>query len=117
MTTIELEDKGGLGAEVVNAAGLAFEEIAGLVNHVSVQVKEISLTIDQMAIGSQQIVGSVNQIDSLSKKVTEETQTFQRPLRSNRCLWKKLLLSLLWQSMLPTRRVTISMAQSRHIYR
>lgn len=64
-----------LGAEVVNAAGLAFEEIAGLVNHVSVQVKEISSTIEQMAIGSQQIVGSVNQIDSLSKKVTEETQT------------------------------------------
>ena len=64
-----------LGAEVVNAAGLAFEEIAGLVNHVSVQVKEISSTIDQMAIGSQQIVGSVNQIDNLSKKVTEETQT------------------------------------------
>lgn len=28
LTTIELEDKGGLGAEVVNAAGLAFEEIA-----------------------------------------------------------------------------------------
>lgn len=64
-----------LGAEVVNAAGQAFEEIAELVTHVSEQVKEISLTIDQMAIGSQQIVGTVNQIDSLSKKVTEETQT------------------------------------------
>lgn len=64
-----------LGAEVVNAAGQAFQEIAGLVTQVSDQVKEISLTIDQMAIGSQQIVVSVNQIDSLSKKVTGETQT------------------------------------------
>lgn len=64
-----------LGAEVVNTAGQAFEEIAGLVTQVSDQVKEISLTIDQMAIGSQQFVGSMNQIDSLSKKVTGEAQT------------------------------------------
>jgi len=64
-----------LGAEVVNAAGQAFQEIAGLVTKVSVQVKEISLTIDQMAIGSQRFVGSMNQIDSLSKKVTGEAQT------------------------------------------
>lgn len=64
-----------LGAEVVNEAGQAFQEITGLVNQVSDQVKEISSTIEQMAIGSQQIVGSVNQIDSLSKKVTGEAQT------------------------------------------
>ncbi len=64
-----------LGAEVVNAAGQAFQEIAGLVTQVSDQVKEISSTIEQMAIGSQQIVGSVNKIDSLSKKVTGEAQT------------------------------------------
>jgi len=64
-----------LGAEVVNAAGQAFQEIAGLVTQVSDQVKEISTTIEQMAIGSQQIVGSVNQIDCVSKRVTEEAQT------------------------------------------
>ncbi|MHB8072225.1 methyl-accepting chemotaxis protein [Desulfosporosinus fructosivorans] len=64
-----------LGAEVVNAAGQAFQEIAGLVTQVSDQVKEISLTIDQMASGSQQFVGSMNRIDSLSKKVTGEAQT------------------------------------------
>ncbi|MCO1601674.1 methyl-accepting chemotaxis protein [Desulfosporosinus nitroreducens] len=64
-----------LGAEVVNAAGQAFQEITELVTHVSEQVKEIALTIDEMAIGSQQIVGSVNQIDDLSKKVTGEAQT------------------------------------------
>ncbi|SHJ06406.1 methyl-accepting chemotaxis protein [Desulfosporosinus lacus] len=64
-----------LGAEVVNAAGQAFQEITELVTHVSEQVKEIALTIDEMAIGSQQIVGSVNQIDDISKKVTGEAQT------------------------------------------
>ncbi|WP_378954334.1 methyl-accepting chemotaxis protein [Pelosinus sp. sgz500959] len=64
-----------LGAEVVNAAGIAFQEIAGLVTHVSNQVGEISSAIDQMAIGSQHIVTSVNRIDELSKKATFESQT------------------------------------------
>lgn len=63
-----------LGAEVVNAAGLAFQEIVILINQVSIQVRQISSATQQMAIGSQQIVGSVNQIDALSKKATEEAQ-------------------------------------------
>ncbi|AIF49869.1 methyl-accepting chemotaxis protein [Pelosinus sp. UFO1] len=64
-----------LGAEVVDAAGQAFQEIVIMVTQVSNQVREISSSIDQMAIGSQQIVESVNRIDSLSKKATEESQT------------------------------------------
>ncbi|CQR70690.1 Methyl-accepting chemotaxis protein McpB [Sporomusa ovata DSM 2662] len=64
-----------LGAEVVNASGQAFREIATLVTQVSAQVKEISTAIEQMAIGSQHIVGSVKRIDELSKKASEETQT------------------------------------------
>jgi methyl-accepting chemotaxis protein len=64
-----------LGAEVVNTAGEAFQEIAVLVNQVSDQVKEISVAIEQMAIGSQQIVESVNRIDILSKKTADESQT------------------------------------------
>jgi len=64
-----------LGAEVVDAAGQAFQEIVVMVTQVSGQVKEISSAIDQMAIGSQQIVDSVNRIDNLSKKATEESQT------------------------------------------
>ena len=63
-----------LGAEVVNAAGQAFQEIVVLVNKVSEQVKKSSSAIDQMAVGSKQIVGSVNRIDNLSKKTTEEAQ-------------------------------------------
>ncbi|WP_215830609.1 methyl-accepting chemotaxis protein [Pelorhabdus rhamnosifermentans] len=64
-----------LGAEVVNASGQAFLEIATAITHVSSQVKEISASIEQMAIGSQQIVGSVKKIDELSKKAAGEAQT------------------------------------------
>ncbi len=63
-----------LGAEVVNAAGQAFNEIVGLVTQVSDQVKEVSDTIEQMAVGSQQIVGSVNKIDKLSKEAAAQAQ-------------------------------------------
>ena len=63
-----------LGAEVVNAAGQAFHEIVGLVTQVSDQVKEVSATIEQMAVGSQQIVGSVNKIDKLSKDAAGQAQ-------------------------------------------
>ncbi len=63
------------GAEVVNAAGVAFREIVQLVSHVSGQVREISAAIQQMASGSQQIVGSVRKIDSLSKKSAGEAQS------------------------------------------
>ncbi|HWR44685.1 methyl-accepting chemotaxis protein [Sporomusa sp.] len=63
------------GTEVVNASGQAFEEIAVLVTQVSLQIKGITTAIGQMAAGSQQIVGSVNQIDELSKKASGEAQT------------------------------------------
>ena len=64
-----------LGAEVVDAAGQAFHEIVGLVTQVSDQVKEVSSTIEQMAVGSQQIVESVNRIDRLSKDAAGQAQT------------------------------------------
>jgi len=63
-----------LGAEIVNASGQAFHEIATLVAQVSGQVREISAAIEQMAAGSQQIVGSVKRIDELSKKASGEAQ-------------------------------------------
>ena len=63
------------GAEVVNAAGVAFQEISGLVTQVSSQVKEISAAIQQMASGSQQIVDSVKRIDGLSKTSAGEAQS------------------------------------------
>ncbi len=62
------------GADVVDAAGAAFREIADLVTDVSDQVKQMSAAIQQMATGSQQIVGSVKKIDDLSKKSAGEAQ-------------------------------------------
>ncbi|CUH97573.1 hypothetical protein P22_3704 [Propionispora sp. 2/2-37] len=64
-----------LGAEIVNAAGQAFQEIVDLVNRVSDQVQEMSSAVEQLAAGSELIVESVNQIDDLSKKAAAEAQT------------------------------------------
>ena len=63
------------GAEVVNAAGAAFSEIAELVTSVTGQVKEISSEIQQIASNSQQIVGSVQRIDDQSKISASESQS------------------------------------------
>lgn len=63
------------GAEVVNAAGASFREIADLVAEVSDQIKQMSAAIEQMATGSQQIVGAVRKIDDLSKKSAEEAES------------------------------------------
>jgi methyl-accepting chemotaxis protein len=62
------------GTAVVTTAGFAFREIAALVTHVSGQVKDISSTLQQMAAGSQQIVGSVRKIDELGSKSAGEAQ-------------------------------------------
>lgn len=64
-----------VGAEVVNTAGVAFRKIESLVISVTEQVKDISTTIQQMSEGSQQIVSSVKEIDLLSKKAAEESET------------------------------------------
>lgn len=63
------------GADVVNAAGVSFREIADLVTEVSDQVKQMSAAIQQMATGSQQIVDAVKQIDDHSKKSAGEAQS------------------------------------------
>jgi methyl-accepting chemotaxis protein len=64
-----------LGAEVVNASGQAFQEISTMVTLGSGRMKEISVAVEQMSLGSQQIVSSVKQINELSKKTSGETQT------------------------------------------
>lgn len=63
------------GAEIVDAAGKAFQDIAGLVSEVSSRVNDISVAIQQMAGGSEKIVASVEEINSFSKKVSDEAQT------------------------------------------
>lgn len=63
------------GTELVDIAGKAFQDIAVLIIEVSDQVKGISTAIGQMASGSQQIVSSVIEIDTVSKKTAIEAQT------------------------------------------
>ncbi|MDU2064427.1 MAG: methyl-accepting chemotaxis protein [Sporomusaceae bacterium] len=63
------------GAAVVQKAGVAFTEIVAGVTAVSEQVAGISHVIDQLAQNSNQIVGSVKEIDNLSKKAASETET------------------------------------------
>lgn len=63
-----------IGAESVDAAGLAFQEIVTMVTEVSGQVKEISAAMQQISAGSERIEGSVNRIDEFSKKSAGESQ-------------------------------------------
>lgn len=63
------------GSEVVNNAGLAFNEIVALVDEVSSQIREISAAIEQMAVGSQQIEKSIRDIDLISKDTATLTLT------------------------------------------
>lgn len=63
------------GADVVNAAGTVFWEIADMVTQVSDQVKEISASIQQIADGSKQLVNSVEKIEDISRKSVDESQS------------------------------------------
>lgn len=63
-----------IGAEVVNGAGRAFQEIYKSVNEVSSQMREITAAIQQMAGGSQQVVFSVREIDVISKQTSSKAQ-------------------------------------------
>jgi len=63
-----------IGAESVDAAGVAFQEIVTMVTEVSGQVKEISAAMHQITAGSERIEGSVNRIDEFSKKSAGESQ-------------------------------------------
>ena len=61
------------GVAVVNTAGKAFANIAGLIDEVSSQVNQIAAVVQQMASGSQYIVSSVLDIDNVSKETSNQT--------------------------------------------
>lgn len=63
------------GTQAVSAAGISFEQIAGMVTQVSGQVQDISAAVEEMASGSQIIVGSIKEINKLSKTSVSEAQT------------------------------------------
>ncbi len=64
-----------IGTKVVNSAGKAFSEIVRLVSEVSLQIEDTSETLQQLASGTEQIVLSVDAIDTISKETAIETQT------------------------------------------
>ena len=61
------------GVSVVKLAGDTFKKIADSVVQLSRKVSEISDAIDQIAVGSQALVESVQEIDIVSKKNAEES--------------------------------------------
>lgn len=63
-----------VGAEVVNKAGQAFQEITSLIGAVSQQIQEISTAIQQMASESQQIVSTEKEIYRISTETAGQTQ-------------------------------------------
>lgn len=63
------------GVTVVGAAGVEFQQIAYFVKEVVSQVRSISGSLAQLAVGSQQIVASVNEVEKTYQEATGELQT------------------------------------------
>lgn len=63
-----------LGADVINGAGEVFQLLYRSINTVSSQMKEISAAIQEMANGSQRIVLSICDIDTISKETASKAQ-------------------------------------------
>lgn len=63
------------GIEVVGSTGKTFTDIASSIQEMSDQVLRISALTQQMAGGSEQVVSSVQLIDSFSKNLAGHTQT------------------------------------------
>jgi methyl-accepting chemotaxis protein len=62
------------GSIVVHKAGGTFQSIVQLIEGVSVQINEISLSNKQMATESQDIVIAIRNIDELSRQISAQTQ-------------------------------------------
>lgn len=64
-----------VGTEVVNDAGIAFQEIASMSEQTAEMMKGILSEIQQVTSGSQKIVDSVREIERLSTVAAGEAQT------------------------------------------
>ena len=64
-----------IGMKVVSYTGENFNNIMTLVNEVSRQVKEISVAIERLESGSEQVVFSVEVIHKISKETAGQTNT------------------------------------------
>ncbi len=63
------------GVELVNVAGANFGAINGQVRQVTDQVTLIATAINEAAVGSQRIVGSIKEVESISRDSAAEAQT------------------------------------------
>ena len=63
------------GADAVDAAGKSFTDIFEAIHEISEQMREISVVMEEMAKGSQQIVESVKDIDTISKESASQSQS------------------------------------------
>ncbi|HWR30878.1 MAG TPA: methyl-accepting chemotaxis protein [Negativicutes bacterium] len=63
------------GVELVNVAGTNFGEINNKIGQVTEQVHIIAKAISEAAIGSQRIVSSIKDVESISRDAAAETQT------------------------------------------
>ncbi len=83
--TIKYQDAGGVisttiqeidhGVAMVGKAGDGFGEIRGLVESVTQQVGDISKALGEIAVGSQRIVGSMKEVETVSRNAAAEAQT------------------------------------------
>jgi methyl-accepting chemotaxis protein len=62
------------GINVVNIAGLSFEQIQNGVNEVTTQIQEVASSVQQMSAGAQQMVESINLINEVSEMIASGTQ-------------------------------------------
>ena len=63
------------GVALVSKAGDGFGEIRSLVETVTAQVGDISRALSEIAVGSQQIVGSMKAVETVSRAAAAEAQT------------------------------------------
>jgi methyl-accepting chemotaxis protein len=63
------------GVELANVAGKEFAAIAGLIETLSTQIREISAAVEEMAAGTQRLVQSVGAIEQSSKAGADEANT------------------------------------------
>lgn len=63
------------GVALVSKAGDGFGEIRALVETVTRQVGDISRALSEIAVGSQQIVGSMKAVETVSRAAAAEAQT------------------------------------------
>jgi methyl-accepting chemotaxis protein len=81
------------GIKVVEIAGQAFATNYQHIGEVSSQVREISTSIQQVAVGNEQIVGSINNISNFSQLTAERVQSVTDNIREEATSLSRLVMA------------------------